>query len=62
MIRERYNITTQTNLEFVPGSEGILLRPVHEMRDFRALAGSASKSWTVDEMLKRLKELREEDA
>ena len=62
MIRRQYNITMQTKLEFVPGSDGILLRPAKEEGGFKELAGSASKKWTVDEMLKRLDELRRENA
>ena len=62
VIRKRYNITMQTKLEFVPSSEGILLRPAKEVGSFKELAGSASKNWTVHEMLKRLNELREENA
>jgi bifunctional DNA-binding transcriptional regulator/antitoxin component of YhaV-PrlF toxin-antitoxin module len=60
-MRRRYNITMQTKLEFVPSSEGILLRPAPEEGSFKELAGSASKNWTVDEMLKRLNELRKEN-
>lgn len=62
MIRRRYNITTQTKLEFLPKSEGILLRPAVEEGSFKELAGSASTNWTVNEMLKRLNELRKENA
>ena len=62
MMRKRYNITMQTKLEFVPSSEGILVRPAKEEGSFKELAGSASKNWTVHEMLKRLNELREENA
>jgi bifunctional DNA-binding transcriptional regulator/antitoxin component of YhaV-PrlF toxin-antitoxin module len=62
VIRKRYNITTQTKLQFLPSSEGILLRPTEEQGTFKQLAGSASKNWTVDEMLKRLNELRKENA
>jgi AbrB family looped-hinge helix DNA binding protein len=62
IIRERYNITMQTKLEFVPSSEGILLKPAQEEGSFKELAGSASKNWTLDQMLKRLDELRKENA
>lgn len=62
VMRDRYNITPQTNLEFLPMSEGILLRPRKESGTFKQLAGSASNAWTVDEMLKRLSELRKENA
>jgi bifunctional DNA-binding transcriptional regulator/antitoxin component of YhaV-PrlF toxin-antitoxin module len=62
MMRRRYNITMQTTLEFVPASDGILLRPAKEEGSFKELAGSASKKWTVDEMLKRLDEMRRENA
>lgn len=61
IMRRRYNITMQTKLEFVPSSEGILLRPTEEEGGFKELAGSASKNWTVGEMLKRLDELRKEN-
>jgi len=61
-MRNRYHITMQTKLEFVPVSDGILLRPTADRGSFRELAGSASKSWTVNEMLKRLNELRKENA
>jgi len=61
VIRKRYNITMHTKLEFVPDSEGVLLRAAPEEGSFRELAGSASKKWTLDEMLKRLNELREEN-
>lgn len=61
MMRKRYNITMQTKLEFLPRSEGILLRPARDEGRFKELAGSASKDWTVDEMLKRLNELRKEN-
>jgi bifunctional DNA-binding transcriptional regulator/antitoxin component of YhaV-PrlF toxin-antitoxin module len=62
MIRKRYNITMQTKLEFVPSSEGILLRTAKEEGSFKELAGSASRNWTVHEMLKRLDDLRKENA
>ena len=62
MMRRRYNITMQTKLEFLPSSKGILVRPAKQEGSFRELAGSASKNWTVHEMLKRLNELREEIA
>jgi hypothetical protein len=52
----------ETKLEFVPSAEGILLRPAREEGSFRELAGSASENWTVDEMLKRLNDLRKENA
>jgi len=60
-MRKRYSITMRTRLEFVPSSDGILLRPAKEEGSFKELAGSASKNWTVDEMLKRLSELRKEN-
>jgi len=62
VMRKQYNITLQTKLEFLPTREGILLRPAREEGSFKELAGSASKTWTVDEMLKRLSELRKENA
>jgi len=61
VMRKRYNITTDVKLEFIPQPEGILLRPARDNGTFRELAGSASKYWTVDEMLRRLDELREEN-
>jgi bifunctional DNA-binding transcriptional regulator/antitoxin component of YhaV-PrlF toxin-antitoxin module len=61
IMRKRYNITMQTRLEFVPISKGILLKPVKDEGTFKELAGSASENWTVDEMLKRLDELRKEN-
>jgi len=61
IIRKRYNITMHTKLEFVPQPEGILLRTAKDEGSFRELAGSASKDWTVHEMLKRLDELRKEN-
>ena len=61
LIRKRYNITMHTKLEFVPRSEGILLRTAEEDGTFSKLAGSASRHWAVDEMLKRLDELRKEN-
>jgi len=62
MMRRRYKITMETRLEFVPDSNGILLRPVKEEGSFKELAGSAAKKWTVDEMLKRVEQLRRENA
>ncbi len=62
VMRKRYNITMQTRLEFVPSSEGILLKPATEVGSFKELAGSASRNWTVGEMLRRLSELRKENA
>jgi bifunctional DNA-binding transcriptional regulator/antitoxin component of YhaV-PrlF toxin-antitoxin module len=61
LIRKRYNITIHTKLEFVPRQEGILLRTAEDEGSFGELAGSASKHWTVNEMLKRLDELRKEN-
>lgn len=61
MIRKRYNITMHTRLEFIPQPEGILLRTAKDEGSFRKLAGSASKHWTVGEMLRRLNELRKEN-
>jgi hypothetical protein len=60
MMGRRYKITMRTKLEFVPGSDGILLRPAKEEGSFKELASSASKKWAVGEMLKRLDELRRE--
>ena len=61
LIRKRYNITMHTKLEFVTRPEGILLRTAKDVGSFRKLAGSASEHWTVNEMLKRLDELRKEN-
>jgi len=61
VMRKRYNITTHTKLEFIPQPEGVLVKPTREEGSFRELAGSASKHWTVEEMLKRLDELRKEN-
>jgi len=58
---KRYNMTTHMKLEFIPRREGIVVRPAREEGDFSDLAGSASKHWTVHEMLKRLDELRREN-
>jgi len=55
-------MTARTRLEFTPRAEGILVRPVREEGTFQELAGSASKHWTLDEMLRRLDELRREHA
>jgi len=60
-IRRRYGITPQTKLKFLPQPDGFLVRLARERGDFGALAGSASKHWTVDAMLKRLEELRREN-
>jgi len=60
-IRKRYGITTQTKLVFLPQPDGFLVRPATEKESFAALAGSASRHWTVDVMLKRLEELRKEN-
>ena len=60
-MRKRYNITTQTRLEFVPEEEGILVKPAKDEGTFREMAGSASNRWKIAEMLKRLDELREEN-
>jgi len=61
VMRKRYNITPHTALEFIPRPEGILIKPARDEGSFRELAGSASKHWTVHEMLKRLDELRKEN-
>jgi len=61
LIRKRYNITMHTKLEFLPRPDGILLRAARDTGSFGELAGSASKYWTVQEMLRRLDELREEN-
>ena len=61
VMRKRYNITPHTALEFIPRPEGILIKPARDEGSFRELAGSASKHWTVDAMLRRLDELRKEN-
>jgi bifunctional DNA-binding transcriptional regulator/antitoxin component of YhaV-PrlF toxin-antitoxin module len=61
LIRKRYNITMHTKLEFVPRPEGILLRTAEDDGSFMDLAGSASRHWTVHEMLRRLDKLREDN-
>jgi len=60
-LRKRYDITTDTKLEFMPSSDGILLRPAKDEGGFAELGGTASKRWTVDQMLKRLEQLRKEN-
>jgi len=59
-VRRRYNITTHTKLQFIPQSDGFVVMPAAEGA-FKELAGSASKHWTVDEMLNRLNQLRREN-
>ena len=59
-VRRRYNITTHTKLQFIPQSGGFVVIPAAEGA-FKELAGSASKHWTVDEMLNRLDQLRKEN-
>jgi len=59
-VRRRLNITTHTKLQFIPQSDGFVVIPAAEGA-FKELAGSASKHWTVDEMLSRLDQLRKED-
>jgi hypothetical protein len=53
-------MTPHTKLEFVPRPEGIVLRPVRDEGSLDTLAGSASRHWTVKQMLRRLDELRRE--
>jgi AbrB family looped-hinge helix DNA binding protein len=60
-VRRRYNITTHTRLQFIPQSGGFLVAPAVEEGAFKELAGSASRHWTVDEMLRRLDQLRKEN-
>ncbi len=62
LLRKRYKITTDSKLEFLPLADGILVRSATDEGSFEELAGSASKDWTVDQMLRRLHELREENA
>jgi len=59
-VRRRFNITTHTKLQFIPQSEGFAIVPAAEGA-FKELAGSASKHWTVEEMLNRLDQLRKEN-
>jgi AbrB family looped-hinge helix DNA binding protein len=59
-VRRRLNITTHTKLQFIPQSDGFVVIPAAEGA-FKELAGSASKHWTVDEMLSRLDHLRKEN-
>ena len=59
-LRRRLNITTHTKLQFIPQSDGFVVIPAAEGA-FKELAGSASKHWTVDEMLSRLDQLRKEN-
>jgi bifunctional DNA-binding transcriptional regulator/antitoxin component of YhaV-PrlF toxin-antitoxin module len=58
-VRRRFNITTHTRLQFIPQSDGFVHVSAPEGA-FKELAGSASKHWTVDEMLNRLDQLRKE--
>jgi len=59
-VRRRLNITTHTKLQFIPQSDGFVVIPAAEGA-FKELAGSASKHWTVTEMLSRLDQLRKEN-
>jgi len=59
-MRKRYKITPHTKLEFIAWTGGIVVRPVRDEGSLEALAGSASKYWTVQQMLRRLDELRKE--
>jgi AbrB family looped-hinge helix DNA binding protein len=59
-VRRRLNITTHTKLQFIPQSDGFVVIPAAEGA-FKELAGSASKHWTVNEMLSRLDQLRKEN-
>ncbi len=59
-VRRRLNITTHTKLQFIPQSDSFVVIPAAEGA-FKELAGSASKHWTVDEMLSRLDQLRKEN-
>jgi bifunctional DNA-binding transcriptional regulator/antitoxin component of YhaV-PrlF toxin-antitoxin module len=60
-LRRRFNITTHTILQFIPQSDGFVVAPATEGA-FKELAGSASKHWTLDEILNRLDQLRKENA
>ena len=59
-VRRRLNITTHTKLQFIPQSDGFVVIPSAEGA-FKELAGSASKHWTVNEMLNCLDQLRKEN-
>jgi len=59
-VRRRLNITTHTKLQFIPQSDGFVVVLAAEGA-FKELAGSASKHWTLDEMLSRLDQLRKEN-
>ena len=56
--RKKFKIEQGTRLEVVGTEEGILFKPKLSMWD---LAGSGSKFATVEEVKKRLDELRAED-
>ena len=57
-LRKKFKIEQGTRLEVIETKEGILFKPKLTTWD---LAGSGSKFATVEEMKKRLDELRAED-
>jgi AbrB family looped-hinge helix DNA binding protein len=57
-LRKKFKIEQGTRLEVIETKEGILFKPKATMWN---LAGSGSKYATVEEMKKRLDELRAED-
>ena len=57
-LRKKFKIEQGTRLEVIETKEGIIFKPKLSMWD---LAGSGSKFATVEEMKKRLDELRAED-
>ena len=58
-LRKKFKIEEGTRLEVIETKEGILFKPKISFWD---LAGSGSRYASVEEMKKRLDELREEDA
>ena len=57
-LRKKFKIEQGTRLEVIETKEGILFKPKLSMWD---LAGSGSRFATVEEIKKRLDELRAED-
>ena len=57
-LRKKFKIQQGTRLEVIETKEGILFKPKRSMWD---LAGAGAKFATVEEMKKRLDELRAED-
>ena len=58
-LRKKFKIEEGTRLEVIETEEGILFKPAKSIWD---LVGSGSAYATVEEMKKRLDELREQDA